>query len=194
MEISETDEASKFKIDSDPEEYHMKKNTAVIIIDMQDFFLKNFPVSICNEFIENQKQVISLCMKKKLPFILLEYKAGGILRGKTILKLEKMVKSSTKETIIKNNNGGFTNTNLDKILRNQNIGTVLLMGLNANGCVQDTAIGAIHRGYRVISSEGVIASSSRKDLTLSKRNKNWFKEKTIFFEIFSELVRYLKST
>jgi nicotinamidase-related amidase len=171
----------------------MKKDTAVIIIDMQDFFLKNFPVSISNELIENQKHVINLCLKKKMPFVLLEYKAGGIFRGKTILKLEKIVKDSVKEIIVKESNSGFTDTDLDKTLRNLNVGTVLLMGLNANGCIQDTAIGAIHRRYKVVTSAGIIASSSRKDLALSKRNERWFKKNTHFFEDPTNLTSYLES-
>ena len=161
---------------------------------MQDFFLKNFPVSISNELFENQKQVIDLCLKKKMPFVLVEYKAGGILRGKTILKLEKLFKDSVEEIFVKENNSGFTNTDLDKTLRNLNIKTVLLMGLNANACIQDTAIGAIRRRYKVITSEGIIASSSRKDLTLSKRNGRWFKKNTHFFESPAALITYLQST
>ncbi|MBI5126601.1 MAG: cysteine hydrolase [Candidatus Taylorbacteria bacterium] len=169
----------------------MKKNIAVIIIDMQDFFLRNFPVSISNKLLDNQKEIINICVIKKLPFILLEYKAGGIIRGETTLKLRKLLKNS--KVIIKANNSGFTHTNLDEILRDVHIGTVLLMGLNANGCIQDTSIGALHRGYKVITSKGIIASSSRKDLTLSKRNEQWFKNNTIFFEDTDGLVGYLKS-
>lgn len=160
---------------------------------MQDFFLKNFPVLISKELVENQKRVIELCLKKKMPFVFLEYKAGGVFRGKTILRLEKLINDSLKETIVKESNSGFTNTDLDKTLKNLNVGTVLLMGLNANGCVQDTAIGAIHRKYKVITSEGIIASSSRKDLTLSKRNTEWFKKNTRFFKSSTDLVAYLQS-
>lgn len=171
----------------------MKKNTAVIIIDMQDFFLKNFPTPISNELVEKQKRVILFCLRKKMPFILLEYKAGGVFRGRTVSRIKKIINNSVKEVLIKENNGGFTNTDLDKTLKNLNIGTLLLMGLNANGCVQDTAIGAIHRRYKVITSEGIIASSSRKDLSLSKNNGNWFKKNTIFFKNHNDLVNYIKS-
>jgi nicotinamidase-related amidase len=171
----------------------MKKDIAVIIIDMQDFFLKNFPATISSDFIDNQKKVINLCLKKKMPFVLLEYKAGGILRGKTISKLEKIISDSSKEVIIKESNSGFTKTNLEEILKILKIKKILLMGLNANGCIQDTAIGATHRGYKVITSEGVIASSSRKDLTFSKRNKKWFEENTIFFESPESLINYIST-
>jgi nicotinamidase-related amidase len=170
----------------------MKKDIAVIIVDMQDFFLKNFPVSISNELVYNQKKVIGLCIKKKLPFLLLEYKAGGISRGKTILKLKKMVNNSVRGIINKENNSGFTKTNLDRTLRDLNIGAILLMGLNANGCIQDTAIGAIHRGYKVITAKGIVANSSRMDLTLSKRNEKWFKNNTNFFDNDTDLIDHLK--
>jgi nicotinamidase-related amidase len=170
----------------------MKKNTAVIIVDMQDFFLKNFPASISKSLIENQTHILNLCIKKKIPIVLLEYKAGGILRGKTTAKLLKLVNGSIVKTFVKENNCGFTDTTLHDTLKDLRIGTVLIIGLNANGCVQDTAISALHRGYKVITGDGVIASSSRGDLTLSSRNKKWFKKNTIFFEHMDGLKNYLK--
>jgi nicotinamidase-related amidase len=160
----------------------LKKNTAVIIVDMQDFFLDNFTPKNRELLIMNQIKIIKLCVKNKLPFVILEYKCRGIFRGELIKKLDKMIKNTQKETIIKESNSGFTDTNLDSILNNLKIKQILLFGINANGCVQDTAIGAIRRGYRVITASGIIASSSRKDLELSVKNLKWYKKNTTFCE------------
>jgi nicotinamidase-related amidase len=160
----------------------LKKNTAVIIVDMQDFFLDNFTPKNRELLIMNQIKIIKLCVKNKLPFVILEYKCRGIFRGELIKKLDKMIKNTQKETIIKESNSGFTDTNLDSILNNLKIKQILLFGINANGCVQDTAIGAIRRGDRVITASGIIASSSRKDLELSVKNLKWYKKNTTFCE------------
>ena len=69
---------------------------------------------------------------------------------------------------------------------------ILLMGINANGCVQDTAIGALYRKYKVITSHGIIASSSRKDINLSERNKDWFIKNTNYFENIEDVLIYLE--
>ncbi len=125
----------------------LKKDTAVIIVDMQKFFLNNFTPKNRGLLIANQIEVIKLCVKKKLPFIIFEYKCRGIFRGKLISQINNIIKNSYRETLIKESNSGFTKTNLDSILKNLKIKNILIMGINANGCVQDTAIGAIHRGF-----------------------------------------------
>jgi len=167
------------------------KNTALVIVDMQEFFLKNFIPASRNILVANQEKIIDLCVKNSAPTFLIEYKAGGVLRGKTIGKLSDKVKRILKETIIKESNSAFTGTDLDKMLQDLNVRKIILMGINANGCVQDTTIGALHRGYSVITSEGVIASSSRGDMSLSKRNKDWFARNTKFFSDFPQLLDYL---
>lgn len=169
-----------------------KKDTAVIIIDMQEFFLANFPKPIVKQLIENQKRIINICLKKNFPFILTEYKTRGIFRGPTISTIKNLVKNSVIVTIIKEQNSAFTKTDLDTILKENKIKKVLLIGINANACVQDTAIAAIFRGYQVITAQGIIACASRGDMSLSKTNKKWFAENTVFFEDFKQLENYLK--
>ncbi|MFC1615065.1 isochorismatase family cysteine hydrolase [Patescibacteria group bacterium] len=169
-----------------------RKNKALILIDMQDFFLKKFVPSIKKNLIHNQTILIDKCIKNKIPIIVLEYKCRGIFRGETIPQLKKKVKPMLKEIIIKESNSGFTDTKLDTILKDLKVKEVILAGINANGCIQDTAIGALHRGYKVTTSFGVIANLSRKDLDLSKRNKDWFMNNTTFFEDVENLVNHLK--
>lgn len=171
----------------------MKKTIGIIIVDMQEFFLNNISKQVQDELIKNQQNIIDIGINKDLQFILLEFKAGGELRGSTISKLSNKIKNHVKEVIIKDNNGGFTKTNLDSILKELNIKEIILMGLNANGCIQDTAIGAINRKYKVITSKGIIASSYRNNLTLSKRNEAWFRNNTLFFDNPKKLVEYLES-
>ncbi len=154
----------------------MKNNTAVIIVDMQDFFLKNFKSDIRNKLIANQIKVIDFYLKNKTPFVLLEYRCRGIFRGKVIKEIDQRIKGVNREYIVKENNSGFTNTKLDEILKKWGIRNIVLMGINANGCVQDTAIGAIHRGYKVLTSFDIIASSSRADFSLSPQNKKWYQK------------------
>jgi nicotinamidase-related amidase len=65
------------------------------------------------------------------------------------------------------------------------------MGINASGCVQDTAIGALHRGYQVITSRGVVASSTKRDSNLDT-SKKWYSENGLFFEDTDGLIDYIE--
>ena len=170
----------------------IKNKTAVIIVDMQEFFLKNFAPTVRNELVNNQGKFIELCVKNKLPFIVLEYKCKGIDKVETIPRLLKKIKNVYKEIIIKENNSGFTKTGLDKTLKELGIEEIILLGINAHACIQDTAISALKRGYRVATSKGLISNSYRKDMQLSRRNEAWFKKNTTFFEDPEELSKYIK--
>lgn len=161
---------------------------AVIIVDMQDFFLEKFNKDKKDLLINNQRIVLEFCVKKSIPIILLEYKK----RGQTISKLLEIAKKSTySEILTKESNGGFTNTNLDEILKENKINNIILMGINASGCVQDTAIGALNRGYRIITAGDIIASNTKKDeyLAISKR---WYSKNGLFFESVDKLLEYIK--
>ena len=167
------------------------KNIAVVIVDMQDFFLKKFKPEILDALIKNHLVIIDFCIKNRLPFIVVEYKAGGKFRGKTIQKLDNRIKNVHKETFIKEHNSAFTDTKLDEILKNLKTKEVLLIGINANACIQDTAIGALHRGYKVVTGHGIIACTSRKDLELSKRNRKWYLKDTTYFDDIKGILDYV---
>lgn len=161
---------------------------AVIIVDMQDFFLEKFPKEKAQTLIESQSVVLSLCASKNISVVFLEYKN----RGKTIPTLLKLMKTnSSTKIVIKDSNGGFTNTNLDEILREKKVKNIILMGINASGCVQDTAIGAINRGYNIITAAPVIASNTKRDERLLTSRK-WYPTNGTFFEDLIELLGYLK--
>jgi nicotinamidase-related amidase len=155
---------------------------AVILIDMQDFFLQHFKDPIRKTLIENQLKVLDRVAKEKLPLIVVEYKCRGKLRGPTTMKLNQKIKSISHELIIKEHNSSFTDTNLDDLLKKLKVKKLFIMGINANACVQDTAISALHRGYKVIVSKGSTACASRGDMELSKRNQVWYETNCMLLE------------
>lgn len=164
-------------------------NKALIIVDMQNFFLKNMKLKNKKELIKNQLFVIQACVGNKIPVIELEYAGTDTSRGKIISELHK--KYTPHATIIKKDNGGFTNTVLEKVLTEIKVKEIILIGINANGCIQDTAMGGLHRGYKVTTALGCIANVWSDDLKLSKNNERWYKEKTKLFPTTNELVKYL---
>jgi len=161
----------------------------VIVVDMQDFFLDKFTNDKRNILIKNQSKVIDFCINQKIPLIFLEYKDRG---ATTQLLSQTSGDSPHVEIVTKDSNGGFTNTNLDEILKNKGAKEVILMGINASGCVQDTAIGALNRGYKILTSADVIASATKRDGNLTT-SKKWYSQKGLFFESVDDLVGYIKT-
>jgi len=168
------------------------KNLSVILIDMQEFFLQRLTPRVRKELLNNQKKVIDWAKNNRIPVFVTEYSSGNQNRGEIIPIFKKRIRNLKSYKIIKLQNGGFTNTELNNLLKEHGVKRILLLGVNANGCVQDTAIGALHRGYKVLTSEGVIANVYRKDLLLSTRNKNWYRSNTTFFDSPEKLLAYLK--
>jgi nicotinamidase-related amidase len=166
-------------------------NTALILIDMQEFFLRNLKQDVREKLIENQIEIIDFCIKNKIPVFITQYNCLGIFRGKTIPVLLNKIGGNLVRTIVKLNNSAFTKTELDSYLKELKIKKLLIMGVNGNGCVQDTTISALKRGYEVIIPNGTIASVGRKDLDFSKRNKIWYEKNTKFFNNKQKLVKYL---
>ena len=163
-----------------------KDTTAVLVIDMQDFFLDKFRPEKRRALIEQQSKVIDFCSKHQIAIILLEYKD----RGQTTASLRHILKKGTNvnvEIITKDSNGGFTNTDLDEVLKHKNVKNIVLMGINGSGCIQDTAIGALNRGYKILTSGEVIASSTNRDRDLATSRK-WYSKKGHFFESTDELL------
>jgi len=170
--------------------YNSIMNRALVIVDMQNFFLKNMKKENKKQLIQNQLLLINSCVENNIPIIELEYAYRGENRGKTISELHKQY--IPKYTITKFDNGGFTKTDLHNQLQKLNIQEIILIGINANGCVQDTAIGGLNRGYKITTEKGLIANTWSDDLHLSKSNGVWYQSKTQFFDSASELVKYLE--
>lgn len=165
------------------------KGIVLIVVDMQDFFLRNVNLSVKKELFQNQVKVLSLCNKKQIPVIFLEYAFGGISRGNVTMALKRSVDKRLVNVIVKKSNSGFTNPELDKLLSRLAIKKIILMGVNANGCVQDTAIGAIKRNYKVITARGIIANSYSSEINLSDKNRKWYENNTNYQGSVEELIK-----
>lgn len=154
---------------------------------MQDFFLEKFSDERRASLIAEQKKVIDFCVKNTIPIIVLEYAT----RGETTKELNDVLKKSFHATVIKKeNNSGFRDTNLDDLLKNLKINKLLLMGINGTGCVQDTAIGALKRGYSIFTGKTVIASSTKNDAN-HKVSEKWYSKHGPFLEATDEILKIL---
>lgn len=93
----------------------------------------------------------------------------GVVRGLAVPRHSKEadllveVQSVGDEIVIsKSGSGAFGITNLDRILRNMDIHTLVFVGTSTGGCVESTVCDALDLGYSVILASDACACSTRK--------------------------------
>lgn len=155
-----------------------KENLAVLLIDMQTDFIRDFELKERERIVKNQLEVIKLCKQKRIPLVVIEYNGYG----EVIKDLERELSGELIYHINKDQNDAFYNPRLNKLLSGMEIKTVFLMGINAGACVLDTAEGALENGYQVVTSFSVLSDIDDDYLFSSLF---WFEENARLVESFS---------
>lgn len=200
------------------------KKLAVLLIDMHDSFLKEVAEEEKEKEIPYQLDVLDYCKDNNIPVIVLEYE----LYGETIRVLKKKVDSlPVKEYITKSYDDGFfklkpnikpfqsygrptklhdddfLKTELEDKLRAYGVDSILLMGINASGCVLKTAESAVKLGFKIITSKDLIADPDwhvSGPLLVTKEGKKgtsdnsapWYKEHGIYRDNYKELFELIR--
>ena len=148
------------------------KNTALIIIDMQnDFVLPNSSHCIKGalSIVPNLAKVLDTFRKKSLPVfhVYREYREDGSDIEKTRLDdflagkkycvphtrgceiIDKLLPVEGEYRIVKNRFSGFMNTELDFILRRLEIETIVVCGIQYPNCIRATIFDGVALGYDV---------------------------------------------
>lgn len=72
--------------------------------------------------------------------------------------------------MVKAKDSGFYETNLDEVLKENDVDTVIITGMQTQICVQTTAADAFFRGYNVWVTEDGVVSTRKED---KERALNW---------------------
>jgi nicotinamidase-related amidase len=75
--------------------------------------------------------------------------------------VDELSPHADEHVVIKKGYGGFTNTPLDTILRNQGITTCVVAGVTTCVCISTTVRGGVEHNYRMILVEDAVAELSR---------------------------------
>ena len=142
-----------------------KPELAVVIVDMQEDFLKLIPPEKMGVMIKNQINVIKYCAGESIPVVALEACGYRI----TIAELNCYFSQLQIKTFGKRENDGFTNSGFLGYLRELKVKRLFFMGVNAGACVVDTAAGGLNSGFGVVTAEGVIAQPEHWDAILYRK-------------------------
>lgn len=154
-------------------------NVAVLTNDLQYEFTYKITkspkeleekLSKFNEFLDGirnlNQQVIHLQLinDPNDPAVQKRYKnrEAGIpaLAGRPENQIIDIINKPSDIVVVKGRDSGFYNNDLDEILKNLGVSSVIVTGLQTHVCVQTTAADAFFRGYNVwVPSDGVFAPS-----------------------------------
>lgn len=140
-----------------------ESESCVVVVDMQKYFLMGHPKDAIRRMLRSQRRVLKHCTQNDIPIILIEYDSIGFTDyGRTLNGLRDLVGEATYGHILrKHTNGGFTNPELERVLRSIRVKNLGFMGINASSCVMETSAGAFDRGYNVFSAEGLVEDSDK---------------------------------
>lgn len=164
---------------------------AVLLIDMQEIFLKDIFDEERKREIPYQIEVLDYCKANDIPVFVLEYER----EGSTIPVLKDKIDSLNKKSyIIKSHSNGFEGTDLEKQLKFENAENLLLMGINASACVLETAEGALERGYNLMTSKDLIADSFGECYDPESdvlESRYWYKKNSIYRDNYKDLLQII---
>ena len=167
-------------------EIEPKRFDTVLLIDMQESFLKNINPQERGVIIAAQMNVLGHCASHDIPLIALEYR----LNGSTILTLKQQIRRIPRHKyIIKNDDDGFYGSSCEELLKTleeYQSNTLYLMGINASVCVKETGIGAVRNGFKIVTSNDVIADKE----TWGRIDPGWFKRNGVYVRDYNELTAF----
>lgn len=143
-------------------------NFAVVLVDMQFFFVEWILPEERRSLIQAQLDVIRLCRELEIQIIVLEYTGWG----DTVSPLrEELLLCQNVIFLEKDWQDGFLFSELENTLNRLGLKNLYFMGVNANGCVRATASTAIKNGCTIYTHSSVIAQKHGQD-----KNLNWYEE------------------
>lgn len=165
----------------------------VLIIDMQEKFIKDHKDYSIQEKISSQQRLLNACTVLDLPVAVLEYESNG----ETIPQItDYALKVPKNKFIIKIWDDGFHKTDLAHLLAEWGVNHLILAGINSGVCVKETARGWRDSGFgRFSTARDLIADYRDEDGRMPIYIQNWYSTySTNFFATTSKVIDLLKGS
>lgn len=128
-------------------------NLAVLLIDMQEDFLKNFKTEFRAKMISAQAKALKLCIENNLSLVLIKFCDFGEIDSALLKEIEHY---KNQFLVLKYHDNAFYETDLESILRRLRVKTLFVMGINTSYCVYSTVVAGKGKGYKIITSEELV--------------------------------------
>lgn len=178
------------------------KNTAILAIDLQKglFHADPPPVNIAN-VTENIQLVLKAARENGYEVIMVQHqeseKEGNLIPATEPWMICDEFLSTDSETVVhKEHANAFTDTDLDLVLKADNIDHVIICGMESDACVTSTAQDALKRGLRVTivengHTQGHVEGSAGEKIIIDANKK--LKDEGIMVLPSSEIASELKN-
>ena len=152
-------------------------HAAVLLIDMQDHFVRQLDTVERARIIAGQCEIIRQCAARDIPLLVIELVGFGETLDILKKDIEKVLRTIP---ITKSGGDAFYGSDLEQELRSLARTTLILMGVNASCCVLDTAFTARALGFNVLTADNLIADDWRYHREWKRRD--WYEKNGTFFE------------
>ena len=148
----------------------------LLVIDMLNDFIKGkLKISEADNITPNIRRLIEVFHEKELPVIYVcdshikgvdyELKIWGehAIKGTWGAKvIDELAPKEVDYVVYKRRYSGFFETDLDLLLRELKVDTLVLVGVSTNVCVQHTAADAFFRNYKIIVISDATAAFTKE--------------------------------
>jgi len=161
------------------------ENTAVLMIDMQENFLRMLDEKTREELVEEQIFVLNSCALEDIPVLSITNVYGNDEQNEIFYAIRKVPRQIHLKKSLPD---AFTEEEFRNNLRRFKPDYVYLMGLFSGMCVKSTAEGAIRNGFNIATSSLVIG-----DYNLNDNYKEWFQQNGIWTKTPAEIPLFISS-
>lgn len=162
---------------------------AVLVIDIQEDYTGKtarppFPYKNSNELIDSVNKILKTAAGKNIHVIYIRqeldglagiilsnlFAGGTVIKGNPGTEIDERVNIVSGNIFPKNRSDAFSNPDFEEYLINNQINELFLTGLDADGCVHNTALGALSRGYivNIISDAIALHEEDKWDALIKK--------------------------
>src|SRR3989344_1353907 len=176
-----------------PDYKYKRTRPGVVLIDMQDSFLREIDPEEKDREIPNMLQVLEAADINCVPVIVLEYAGHGPTVGILKDKLDSL--NTPVAYITKKTDDGFYQTEMSETLRALDIDELVLMGIYASACVLSTGQGALEHGFRISTSRDLIANPQGVPFIQMKgpEGSTWYQIKGAMRNNHAEIIRTISA-
>jgi nicotinamidase-related amidase len=122
--------------------------TAILIMDYQNRMVNELAEAQRKETLRKVNDILSSARAKSIPVIYIEVRRG---ERTPEMEIHPAVAPKPGEVVLtKQRTGPFTTTNLNEVLKNLGVDTLVLMGIATGGCVLTTVRCAADMDYKLV--------------------------------------------
>ena len=140
------------------------ESTAFLLIDMQEKLLASMNPVDTEKILVRQKIMLNAAKELNMPVLITEQYSKGL--GKTVSGLSGLFKEDWP-VFDKTSFSCFGDVNFRREIERKPFKSLVLMGVEAHVCIQQTAIDALARGFQVFLIADAVNSKRQSDVAIS---------------------------